>query len=162
VKYYLNRLEFMSRYSLFKTFARKYKTTVSKVIPKFRRGNEFILEYGVKGKQRHMKVFKLAHMDIRPKDWNVDEIPNILQLVSPRSELVKRLNYSKCEYCGNTEPPFESHHVRKVKDLSQKKHLAMWERIMITRNRKTLVLCRRCHKDLHIGKLPDSRYQGNT
>ena len=162
VKYYLNRLEFMSRYSLFKTFARKYKTTVSKVAAKFRKGNEFIQDYEVKGKKYQMKVFKLAHMDVRPKDWQVDVIPNTLQLVSPRSELVKRLNYSKCEYCGNTEPPFESHHVRKVKDLNKKKYLARWEWLMVTRNRKTLVLCRKCHKDLHRGTLPDSRYQGNT
>jgi group II intron reverse transcriptase/maturase len=162
MKHYLNRLEFMSRYSLFKTFAYKYKTTVSKVAAKFRKRNEFIRDYEVKGKRYQMKVFKLAYMDNRPKDWNVDEIPNTLQLYAPRSELVKRLNYKVCEYCGNTEPPFETHHVRKVKDLSEKKHLARWEWLMVTRNRKTLVLCRKCHKDLHIGKLPDSRYQGNT
>ena len=152
----------MSKYSLFKTFARKYKTTMGKVIAKFRKGNEFILGYEVKGKRYQMKVFKLAHMDSRPRDWNVDKMPNTLYLVSPRSELIKRLNYHKCEYCGNIEPPFESHHVRKLKDLKQKKYLAMWERIMIARNRKTLVLCRKCHKDLHLGRLPDSRYQGNT
>jgi RNA-directed DNA polymerase len=162
MKHYLNRLEFMFRYSLFKTFAYKYKTTVSKAVAKFRKGNEFIRDYEIKGKRYQMKVFKLAHTDSRPKDWNMDEIPNTLQFYALRSELIKRLNYKVCEYCGNTEPPFESHHVRKVKDLSKKKHLARWEWLMVTRNRKTLVLCRKCHKDLHAGKLPDSRYQGNT
>ncbi len=162
VKHALSKLEFMSRYSLFKTFANKYKTRVSKVIPKFRRGNEFVCEYEGKGRRCQLKVFKLAHMDDRPKDWRVDYIPNTLQMVSPRSELVKRLNYHKCEYCGSIEPPFEAHHVRKLKDLKRKKRLAMWEETMIARNRKTLVLCKRCHKDLHSGQLPDSRYQGNT
>lgn len=158
----LNRLEFMSRYSLFKTLAYKYKTTLSKVIPKFRRGNEFIRDYEVKGKRCQMKVFKLAHMDTRPKDWNADIIPNTLQLVGFRSELVKRLNSCRCEYCGRTDPPFESHHVRKLRDLSRSRRPSRWQQLMVSRNRKTLVLCRKCHRDLHSGQLPDSRYRENA
>ena len=44
----------------------------------------------------------------------------------------------------------EVHHVRKLKDLKGKK---WWEKQMIARQRKTMVLCKRCHVDLHTGKL---------
>ena len=98
-------------------------------------------------------------MDKKPKDWNADEIPNTLYLVSPRSELVKRLNYKECEYCGREDLPLESHHVRLLKDLKKKPNKKKWEQVMIARNRKTLVICTECHDLLHAGKLPDKRYQ---
>ena len=34
----------------------------------------------------------------------------------------------------------------------------MWEKLMIARQRKTLVLCVDCHHQLTKGKLPDRRY----
>jgi len=85
---------------------------------------------------------------------------NSRYLTSPSSELVKRLNYGQCEYCGGTARSLESHHVRKLKDLSKKPRLQTWERVMVARNRKTLVLCETCHDLLHAGRLPDVRYQG--
>jgi len=42
------------------------------------------------------------------------------------------------------------HHVRKLKDVKEKEG---WERIMIARKRKTMILCIECHDLLHAGKL---------
>ena len=88
--------------------------------------------------------------------------PTTWALTSQRSELIHRLNADKCEYCGTEQPPFEVHHVKKLADLKKKKHLNMWEKVMIARQRKTLVLCAKrpesCHNLLHAGKLPDKRY----
>jgi hypothetical protein len=61
----------------------------------------------------------------------------------------------------------EVHHVRKLGNLEGK---ALWERHMIERNRKTMVLCGKCHDDLHAGRLgekrvkrkPESRIQRNV
>ncbi|WP_353620167.1 hypothetical protein [Thalassotalea sp. G20_0] len=44
---------------------------------------------------------------------------------------------------------------RKLEGLETTK---TWQRLMIARNRKTLVLCVECHDLLHAGKLPDNRY----
>ena len=89
----------------------------------------------------------------------IDEVPNIPYLISPRNELVKRLNVKVCEYCEQSDVPLESHHVRKLKDLSNKPNLQKWEEVMIARNRKTLVICDKCHDLLHAGHLPDARYR---
>jgi hypothetical protein len=59
----------------------------------------------------------------------------------------------QCEYCETRQGPFEVHHIRRMKDVAQKKGL--WQKMMAARYRKTLVLCRRCHHLLHEGKLPD-------
>jgi len=48
----------------------------------------------------------------------------------------------------------EVHHVRKLGNLTRK---AAWERQMIQRQRKTMVLCEQCHDELHAGKLQASK-----
>ncbi len=53
-------------------------------------------------------------------------------------------------------PPFEVHHVRKLADL--KAGVERWQRRMSERRRKTLILCKPCHVDLHRGTLPDHRF----
>jgi RNA-directed DNA polymerase len=162
VKQKLKKLEYMVHYSLFKILANKHKTRIKQILKRLKQGNEFVHEYMVKGQVRKLKVFKLKHMDRKPKVWNVDCLPSTLHLISPRSELVKRLNYKECEYCGRSNLPLESHHVRKLKDLKKKPNKKKWEQVMIARNRKTLVICVECHDLLHAGKLSDSRYQDNA
>ena len=162
VKMKLGKLEYLCNYSLFHTLAARHNTKKSKILSKLKRGNEYVHRYSVRGEQREIKVFKLKHIDRKPIIWNVDEEPNTLCLTSPRSELVKRLNYEKCEYCGRNDLPLESHHVRKVRNLRDRPNLKLWEEVMIARNRKTLVICSECHNLLHAGKLPDSRYSGQV
>ncbi len=70
--------------------------------------------------------------------------------------MLRRLLAEKCEACGTEEAPFEVHHVRKLADVA--KNITRWDRLMVERRRKTLVLCRPCHVDLHRGTLPDRRY----
>lgn len=53
-------------------------------------------------------------------------------------------------YAGKTNTPIEIHHVHRLKDLQGK---TFWEALMIARNRKTIALCRECHKKLHCGQL---------
>ncbi len=159
-KFKLSKLVCLAHYSLFKTLAGKHKTQKAQVLKKLKQGNEYIYEYKVCGEKRRLRVFKLKHLNRTPMDWEVDVIPNTAYLTAPRSELVKRLNYGQCEYCGCTDQPLESHHIRKLKDLRKKPHLQTWERVMIARNRKILVLCETCHDLLHAGRLPDVRYQG--
>jgi hypothetical protein len=71
---------------------------------------------------------------------------------SSGTELLKRYSAHQCEYCGTKEGYFEVHHVRKLSDMKDGK--ATWQKIMIARQRKTLVLCVMCHDQLHAGKLP--------
>lgn len=157
VKTKLKKLEYLANYSLFNTLANKHKVRRKRIIARMRKGNEFIHEYKAKGEIKETKVFRLKHME-NTVDWDTDSIPNTLYLTASRSELVKRLNNGECEYCRRKNLPVQSHHLKKLKDLKKKPNLRLWQKVMIARNRKTLILCAECHEDLHKGKLPDKRY----
>ena len=80
---------------------------------------------------------------------------NQQQLVRKRfgtTELIQRLMAEKCEICSSMEN-IEVHHIRKMSDVQKKgrKPKAEWKILMAARRRKTLVLCRKCHKKLHAG-----------
>jgi|SRR5579859_2161174 len=79
--------------------------------------------------------------DQRQRIWNV------------RSELEQRLLAQACEYCGSTDH-VQVHHIRALKDLEKYDGRAKpaWGKIMAARHRKTLVLCRTCHHDVHAGR----------
>ena len=64
--------------------------------------------------------------------------------------LIQRLKARKCEWCEAENVDLEVHHIRRLKDLKGK---ALWERAMIGRRHKTMVLCTACHDLLHAGKL---------
>jgi group II intron reverse transcriptase/maturase len=154
VKREMNRLGYLWRGSLFKTLAHKHKTSVMKISKQLKTEDGHVLTvYGEK-KDRVIRVFRLK--DLKPprsNDPRIDQVPNTFALTLCRSELIRRLNTQKCEYCEATQGPFEVHHVRKLKDVARGK--AMWQKMMIARHRKTLVLCVRCHHLLHAGTLPD-------
>src|SRR6266852_2495998 len=77
------------------------------------------------------------------------------------AEIVERLLNDTCEVCGSKEN-VEMHHVRHLKDLNKKgkREMLLWMKIMISRKRKSIPLCRRCHDDIHHNR-PESKRQGN-
>ncbi len=70
---------------------------------------------------------------------------------SVRSEIVQRLLAQICEHCGSEAGPFEVHHVRRLADLDRpgRNDRPLWVKRMASRHRKTLVVCDRCHQDIH-------------
>ena len=64
------------------------------------------------------------------------------------NSLEKRLKAHKCELCGieGDDVSFEIHHVNKLKNLKGK---TSWEKAMIAKKRKTLVVCHKCHMKIH-------------
>jgi Reverse transcriptase (RNA-dependent DNA polymerase)/Type II intron maturase len=90
-----------------------------------------------------------------PLTWNIkailDDQPK--RIWSTRSELEERLLADTCEYCGAHER-CEVHHVRALKDLHPKgrKPRPRWMVLMAARQRKTIVVCRTCHEDIHAGR----------
>lgn len=78
-----------------------------------------------------------------------DVVKGKCEISSPCS-LIQRLKAQKCEWCEAENVDLEVHHVRRLKDLKGK---ALWERAMIGRRRKTMVLCTAWHDLLHAGKL---------
>jgi hypothetical protein len=70
-----------------------------------------------------------------------------------RNELIHRLIADCCEICGS-RTQIEVHHVRKLADLNRpdRPDRPAWVRLMAQRRRKTLVICRECHENIHAGR----------
>jgi transposase len=64
-----------------------------------------------------------------------------------------RLLAEDCEIC-DARPNLEVHHVRELADLNRsgRREKPAWMHLMAKRRRKTLVLCRPCHEDIHAGR----------
>jgi hypothetical protein len=78
-----------------------------------------------------------------------------------RSEIIERLLHDTCDVCGSTES-IERHHIHKLADLHKegRREKPLWMKIMISRKRQSMPLCRRCHDDIHSNRLTSKR-QGN-
>jgi RNA-directed DNA polymerase len=157
VKREMNKLAYLWQVSLFKTLAAKHRSSVRKIARRLKTEDGYSLVIQGDKKTRVITIFQMKNLkQPQPTDATVDTLPNTVALTLSRSELIRRLNTQKCEYCGTTEGAFEVHHIRRMKDVAQGK--ARWQQIMASRNRKTLVLCTKCHHLLHAGTLPDKEY----
>ncbi|MCL1695052.1 reverse transcriptase/maturase family protein [Lysinibacillus sp. BPa_S21] len=138
------------KYSMIKTYANKYKSTVRKIITKYKINGEFGIQYETKEGPR-IAYFTEQRMEKNDaiKQPTVDIVENTL-IYTGRTNLIDRLLAEKCEWCGVSSVSLEMHHIQKLKNLQGKKK---WEQKMIARKRKTMALCISCHHDLHNGKL---------
>jgi group II intron reverse transcriptase/maturase len=153
----LHKLEWIWQTSLLKTLANKHRTSVNKVAKRLRTEEGLRLTVKREQETRSINVFRLKHLRIpSPHNPQLDEAPNGYIWTLSRSEVIRRLNGKQCEYCGTMEGPFEVHHIRKLKDVEKGK--VLWQRMMAARRRKTLILCRTCHHQLHAGTLPDKEF----
>lgn len=147
----LNNFYYVMRYSMLKTFAGKYRTRISRIIRKHRKGKDFAVEYLQKNGKVGQTLFynKGFCRDTKVGKENPDIVARAVENYGSNS-LIKRLRANKCEWCGAENVPLEMHHIRKLKDLKGRKQ---WEIAMIGRKRKTMALCVSCHDKLHAGKL---------
>ena len=147
-------LEWAATSSMWKTLAHKHRTSSQKMRRKMKAGDEHILRYQVKGDPKTLKVFKIKHRSApNPRTADMDQSMTTVVYTS-RNEIIQRLNAQTCEYCGKANTPCEVHHIHSLKKLKNKKSRTPWEILMCARARKTMVLCKECHTQLHKGELP--------
>ena len=144
---------YVCQLSFLRTLAAKYKTTCAKLYANknYNRRHNGGSHIGIVYNGKFYEFFNGPFNVVKTVKYekNIDIIENINKYFS-RTSLIQRLEAKKCEFCGDENGPFEVHHVKKIKDLKGK---ASWEKLMISRKRKTMVLCKDCHHKLHAGKL---------
>ena len=145
----LHNFRYIMEYSMYKTFAGKYRSTVRKINKKYRYNKLFTVKYEQKGAIKSRTFYKTSFKR-RTTAFNgsCDIEPYSIADVS-RTNLTDRLKAEKCELCGATGKLI-MHHVRNLKDLKGKES---WERLMSARKRKTIALCPSCHRLRHLGKV---------
>lgn len=145
----LHNFRYIMEYSMYKTFAGKYRSTVRKINKKYRRNKLFTVKYEQQGVIKSRTFYKTSFKR-RTTAFNgsCDIEPYSIADVS-RTNLTDRLKAEKCELCGATGKLI-MHHVRNLKDLKGKES---WKRLMSARKRKTIALCPSCHRLRHLGKV---------
>lgn len=173
VKEKLTNAHFLFKQSYGKTLGAKYKTKQNKLRVernekgerKYHREGRWGASYTKgKGDDRFMELLHYDEIKFCKKIFDNEKVnPSADDIINAkyvgRNSLVKRLLANKCEWCEDETGPFEVHHIRKLKDLKGKEN---WEKMMISRKRKTMVLCGNgskndCHRHLHMGTLKDPK-----
>lgn len=136
---------YVAEYSCLKTLAAKHKSSVHKMIEKLRIDKHWGIKYQTKNGEKICYFYKDGfRRNKTPFKGNPDVIANTM-IYMGRTELEQRINANVCEWCGKQDGHCEVHHVKRLKDIKGK---APWEKLMIERNRKTLVLCHECHNKI--------------
>ena len=145
----LHNFRYIMEYSMYKTFAGKYRSTVRKINKKYRLNKLFTVKYEQKGVIKSRTFYKTSFKR-RTTAFNgsCDIEPYSIADVS-RTNLTDRLKAEKCELCCATGKLIMQH-VRNLKDLKGKES---WKRLMSARKRKTIALCPSCHRLRHLGKV---------
>ena len=157
---WLSKLHWVMQGSLLKTLAAKHQSSMRKMLRKYsattiepRTGKSLkCFEVRVERDGKRALIARWGGISLsRQTHTAIDDQP--YQVRGGRTELLKRLLADECEICGSRES-VEVHHIRKLSDLNRpgRKEKSLWAQQMISRHRKTLVLCRSCHEAIHYGK----------
>jgi group II intron reverse transcriptase/maturase len=142
----ISKFAYIMEYSMYKTLAGKYKSSVKKIINKYTKDGEFRIPYETKGGEKYCVFYNegFSRKEI-PLKGEIDVLPRFVDRYKIRGQ-IKRLKAGKCELCGKDNISVIMHHVRKLKDL---KGDSEWENLMRTMRRKSLAVCSDCHDLIH-------------
>jgi group II intron reverse transcriptase/maturase len=158
----LGKLKYVMEQALVRTLAEKFKTSIRGVYRKYHSKMEvdgfvyktLAVDVPTEKGTRHihwgaipLKVVKVGTEPI------LERIP--IEAKLKRTDLIQRLQANTCELCGSQEN-IQIHHIRKLADLKRRwagrKEKPKWVIRMIAIRRKTLVVCGKCHADIHAGR----------
>jgi hypothetical protein len=165
----INKFRYYHYTSLEKTIARKENCSVAQVIEKYGvnvkrkqgTGTRRLLgvTYRTKAGERTLTYFNESLRKKDEPDRGLGGLGIWDKPILERHQILKRLEAEKCELCGkpcDRNHPLEVHHIRKLKDIKQKyskrgQNIPQWVLRMSSLNRKTLVVCKKCHGEIHAG-----------
>ncbi len=157
----LERLRWVMETSMLKTLAGKHRSSVTKMAAK----HKAVIDTPA-GKRTCFQVTVPRDHGRKPLVARFGGIPlkrqrnAVLTDLAPvmastkRNELIHRLLADCCELCDSRNQ-IEVHHIRKLADLNRhdRPDRPTWVHLMAKRRRKTIVICRPCHEDIHAGRL---------
>jgi hypothetical protein len=156
----LDRLRWVMETSLLKTLAGKHRSTVAKMARRYKAkietsdGPRTCLQVIVpRGEGKKPLIARFGGIPLKRQPTAVLDDRTPVMASTRQNELIHRLLAQRCEICG-AEGLLQVHHIRKLADLNRpgRPDRPAWVRLMAKRRRKTLVVCRACHEDIHAGR----------
>jgi len=144
----LSKYRYVMEYSMYKTFACKYRCSMIKVKMKFTRNKVFSIPYITPGGVE--KQISFNHGGFCKKntimDNTADMMPKPTTFYKRPNELILRILICRCELCGKVDDLPKVYQVKSLNDLNKTKE---WEALMLKKRRKTLVVCHDCYDKIH-------------
>jgi hypothetical protein len=156
----LGRLRWVMETSMLKTLAGKHRSTVTRMARKYKTtietptGPRTVFQVTVeRDRGRKPLVARFGGTPLKRVRTAALTDQRPVMASNRRNELIHRLLAERCEICACTVG-LQVHHIRKLADLNKpgRRERPSWMRLMAMRRRKTLVICRRCHEDIHAGR----------
>ena len=143
----IGRFGNVMKYSMYKTFACKYKTNVHEMKRRYCVNDLFTVSYETRSGTKTTTFYRDGYKRKEKATFfdNVNELPDFSKYMKTNT-LKQRVERHTCELCGKDCRNLEIHQVKKLKDL---KGNSDWVLLMRRRKRKTLVMCPECHKMIH-------------
>jgi hypothetical protein len=157
----LSRVKYAMERSLIAMLSRKLKATISQIYRRYGtkitvNGKNYKVIQSIVTDEETGKTFTATWGGIPLKRVPVVREPlndKIQYGYQGSSELVQRFFASKCELCGKVTRELEGHHTNQlqkyIQDKRRGKNLKLWEGVMVARRRKTIFVCKTCHKVIH-------------
>ena len=142
----LGKFAYIMEYSMYKTFACKYRSTVSKMIDKYSRNGVFSVPYQTKKGLKWCEFYHDGFKRVKEVLLDADTLPEYKRKYESPNSNAARIKRGICELCGRQTKDIRMHHVRRMKDLTGKND---WEKLMKKMRRKSLAVCKACHDRMH-------------
>ena len=142
----LNKFAYIMEYSMYKTYACKYRSTVRKIIDRFSRDGVFDVPYETKGGTKYCEFYHGGFKRVRQTLIEPDTLPEYSRKYDRPGSNAARIKRGVCELCREETDDIRMHHVRILKDLTGNN---AWEEKMRKTRRKTLAVCKSCHERIH-------------
>ena len=145
----LNKFYYVMEYSMYKTFACKYRCSMTKIKKRYSRDGIFSIPYVTpSGKEKQVEFY---HNGFRKKqgmkESDVDKKSKPVSRYNYKPvELIVRVLKGKCELCEKSTDMPKVYQVKQMKDLREN---IEWEKVMIKKRRLTLVVCQDCYNKIH-------------
>ena len=155
----LNELRWVMETSLLMTLAKKHKTSVNQLEKRYKTtiqtpdGPRKCLEIRVLRREERPLIARFGGIPLRRQKRTTSKGQSQNgHTTSKGTELIQRLLSNQCECCGSAGR-VEVHHIRKLADIGKRESpRPRWMREMIASKRKTLIVCKNCHRAIHSGK----------
>ncbi len=146
----LGKMGGLMKYSMLKTLGTKYRVQVSQIRKKYQRGKDIVVPYRTQSGIKEITFYNKGFRKQNYADKYVADYPTTMGKYAYQKNVISRFKSCYCELCGKADKNIEIHQIRKMSDLTGKEE---WEQVMITKRRKTLIVCRACHEKIHNGKI---------
>jgi hypothetical protein len=151
----LNRIQYILKYSLAKTLAKKYKISLPKVFKRFGK-NITIAMNGKEGKEdREVSFYSNHNWSKNRNAFQENTVTNVDRIRMATQIRTRSKSGKPCCICGESAEQIVMHHVRHIRKLSHRREPTGFHRILRAINRKQIPVCERCHEKIHRGEYDD-------